>query len=528
MTIGAYFAKAIAENNYKSEIINGKTYKAVEIRDKDGNLIGSTGLFDTIKLPSGEEVSELVGKRETTTSGSFFGLGKTGVDAYGKLGFTDAQIESVYGSNTLSQTIGNDGNLVSVDLRDANGNNLLQIRQSDSTHSITYDSNGALTNGVVESHYFGDVSLKLTGGDIDNYYYYQPVDKFDSILSGDLKDGYGFQITRNADGTYNLNRSFGQTFTEIFKNGFGAINPFTPDGAKNAMTLFMPQNLIGKITQAEAQNIANTIQSRYNYFKDPSFGYTDNEARAWAVYDTAGDLIGFTPLLEGIYGVDITTGKLLTGGERALKIGEGLLSTVGNAVGGAQLLHEIGFVPKIGSALSSATAALRTFNAELGEAGNVLIDPALSYAARNDASVKISGDIAESFYNGIFETKTAGEIRATAGISGNFELPRVFTSTDVVTLPDGTVIPASKFEGAWLTTEKYTTSQGIATNFLELPANNLADKTGLVELDDSVRLIYGRTANNKGFQFYITGNTKQLITDGKIKFLVDTIKDVPK
>ena len=56
----------------------------------------------------------------------------------------------------------------------------------------------------------------------------------------------------------------------------------------------------------------------------------------------------------------------------------------------------------------------------------------------------------------------------------------------------------------------------------------MADKTGLVELDDSVRLIYGRTANNKGFQFYIVEDIQALKDQGKVKFLIDTIKDVPK
>jgi len=62
-------------------------------------------------------VSELVGKRETTTSGSFFGLGKTGVDAYGKFGFTDAAIEYVYDNIRQTQTI-KDGQQTYADVYD--------------------------------------------------------------------------------------------------------------------------------------------------------------------------------------------------------------------------------------------------------------------------------------------------------------------------------------------------------------------------------------------------------------------------
>ena len=149
MTIGAYFAKAIAENNYKSEIINGKTYKAVDIRDKDGNLIGSTGLFDTIKLPSGEDVSELVGKRETTTSGSFFGLGKTGVDAYGKFGFTDAAIEYVYEGIRQTQTI-NGTDVVSISVSDSSGKVLERVTPLEGESRLIFSINGSIENGQAD------------------------------------------------------------------------------------------------------------------------------------------------------------------------------------------------------------------------------------------------------------------------------------------------------------------------------------------------------------------------------------------
>ena len=164
MTIGAYFAKAIAENNYKSEIINGKTYKAVEIRDKDGNLIGSTGLFDTIKLPSGEEVSELVGKRETSSSGSFFGLGNVGVDAYGKIGFTDAAIEYVYEGIRQTQTI-KDGQQTYADVYDLRGagQQLLTVTPDEKLGYNVYGASGEYVD--VEIDYMNNFVSSLNGID---------------------------------------------------------------------------------------------------------------------------------------------------------------------------------------------------------------------------------------------------------------------------------------------------------------------------------------------------------------------------
>jgi len=511
LTIGKYFIDKLNSGQGRVETKHGKTYTTVDTPTQpDGKK--TTVFFEWITEDGG--YWNPIGKEEALGDHTFWGLGELGKDSYGNLGFwSDATLIDTYSTFTSVQIIDNNGNLISIDIKDSQSDDLLHISSTDSTHPINYDSSGALSNGIVESHYLGDVNLKLTNGELENYYYYQPVNKFDSILSGDLKDGYGFQISKNADGTYNLQRTFGQTFVDIFRNGLGAINPFTPSGAKNLMTLFVPQNLATQIGQSMAQNVANTMQSRYNYFKSSGFGYTDNEAMAWAIYDTAGDLIGFTPLLEGIYGVDITTGNLLTGGQRAWKLGEGIVATVGNVIGGAQVLHGIQFVPKVGSALSSATTALRTFSVDLGEAGNVLIDPALSYAARNNASITLSGTIAKNFERGVFDVYTAGELRTELGLSGNLELARVFGGT-------------TDFEGRFFTDELFASSKDVATRFLNLPDGNLATKVGWGKFNDDTLVFVGKVAGNEnggGLQFFVNQSD---LDAGKVFFDPSTVLDL--
>ncbi|MCX5678862.1 MAG: cysteine peptidase family C39 domain-containing protein [Candidatus Omnitrophica bacterium] len=162
MSIGQYFAKALGENRFYSETINGKTYKTVEIRDKNGNLIGSSGMFETIKLPSGEEVSELVGKRETTTDGSFLGIGNLGVDVYGKVGFTDAELATTYdGIRRESQTIDN-GLQVYADVCDLHsGDVLLTITPKDVGGWNIYSEDGEYVDANIKEFSIGyDISIK--------------------------------------------------------------------------------------------------------------------------------------------------------------------------------------------------------------------------------------------------------------------------------------------------------------------------------------------------------------------------------
>ena len=180
------------------------------------------------------------------------------------------------------------------------------------------------------------------------------------------------------------------------------------------------------------------------------------------------------------------------------------------------MLNETRLVSKTASAVEGITQALRG----LGEEGVLRIAPEVQVAARNNAAFKLSGDIAQTFRNGEFETITAGELRQRMGLSEKFRLPRVF---DDVT----------PYRGRFFASEKYVQSSDLAKKFLNLydfdtGVNfNKATKLIYTEFDDDVRLFIGRAAGDNGLgggmQFFVDNS---YILSPKVNFLTNAITDL--
>ncbi|NLT15561.1 MAG: glycohydrolase toxin TNT-related protein, partial [Clostridiales bacterium] len=104
-------------------------------------------------------------------------------------------------------------------------------------------------------------------------------------------------------------------------------------------TVAQTNPFINGIKQAAefAVNTAERFKARYD--NNCTLGDTQLKAAAAAVNLTLGDFVGYTTFLEGVLGVDSTTGELLGAGDRWLLGTVGAVQMLGSAVGGAQLIH---------------------------------------------------------------------------------------------------------------------------------------------------------------------------------------------
>jgi len=369
-TVGAFIQDQITNNKTTTVVKGGKNYNRIQL--SNGQWID----LDEGKL----NIDELkIGNQ--TERGTF------GVDAYGNFGLLNGyKTDQLDATHTVRYDFAQ-GSAVNIQVNDADNRTLLEIAPKNGDNAIRYNANGELESYSIETFQSAKVFLEVQDGEILNYSYYQPLDPFEFVLPAQEKDGFGFSVTKNSNGTYTTERTFSNTFRQIFKAGFQGADPFTVDGIKKAITLMLPGQYVQQMNLNQLVDTAQAVKNRYDYFTSGGFGYTNNEALAWALYDTAGDIVGFTPLLEGIYGVDTQSGKLLTGGERALKIGVGAVTILGNVFGGAAILHKIGFVPKVGSVLQDASTSLRTINTQLGEVGAITLTDANFLSAQRTVRV---------------------------------------------------------------------------------------------------------------------------------------------
>ncbi len=484
-SVGEWFQDKIDRHDYQQVQKNGQI--EAQFCTSTGECVGTTSSLTDVTSVSG------AGKE---IAGHF------GVDQIENWGFlTGRQTETLGDGSVAVYTISN-GLADNIEVLDQSGARRFEVTAASNQQAINFNAQGQVDSGTIQSNYNGIFRLELNSGAINEYTFYQPMDPFDAILPTQLQSGEGFRLSRNNDGSYSVQQILSETARRLLAYGFGNVNPLTEQGLMQVLPLVTPGNyMLTILAQNQAAQLVQATQARYNYFKSALFGYTDNEAMLWAVHGTVGDLVGYTPLLEGIYGVDSQSGQQLSAFDRSLKIALGVLSTVGNAVGGAELLHEIGFVPRVGEALSGITSGLRAVNLELGQAGFLSISPTTEIAAANNPAFRLSGDIAETFGGntlesvqsgvGAFETYTAGELRARLGLQGRLNLYRVY---------DGA---ASPLEGRFLTTGQWAHSTDTARQFLNLYDEtgnlfNQATKVASVELDDSVRLFVGRAAGDNG------------------------------
>jgi hypothetical protein len=163
MSIGQYFASKLAVGQYtlKVDPKTGTEYKEVGI-GQDGEY--GAGLF----TGNQETGYTLRGKTEEYGDTSFWGFGDVGVDAYGKMGFTDAELATTYnGIWRQNQTI-DDGLQVYadvVDLREA-GRRLLAITPDELLGYNAYGLNEEYSDVSLLYDDIYDVSLHELSRDI--------------------------------------------------------------------------------------------------------------------------------------------------------------------------------------------------------------------------------------------------------------------------------------------------------------------------------------------------------------------------
>ncbi len=165
-SLGQYFADKLQAGQYtvKVDQKTGTEYKEVGI-GQEGEY--GAGLF----TGSAETGWTLSGRTEAYGDTSFWGFGDVGVDAYGKMGFTDAELATVYnGIWRENQTI--DGGLqVYADVCDLHsGDTLLTVTPKDIGGWNIYNDGGEYVDAMISAPGLGLEEEYLFDNGVANYY----------------------------------------------------------------------------------------------------------------------------------------------------------------------------------------------------------------------------------------------------------------------------------------------------------------------------------------------------------------------
>jgi len=162
-TLGGYFSEKLQAGQYTTRVLDdGTEVKVVTIKDNQNNPIS-----DTFFQERGEGESrywDLIGGEEYIGGDSYLGWGDFGVDAYGKLGYTDAEIYSMFNSDIQYQRVIG-GQQAYAEIKDSLGNTLLIIEPTAGGSFNVYDSYGdyvdaKITNLISDRSYtFDDLKL---------------------------------------------------------------------------------------------------------------------------------------------------------------------------------------------------------------------------------------------------------------------------------------------------------------------------------------------------------------------------------
>ncbi len=223
-TFGDYFAEKLQTGQYTTRILDdGTEVKVVTIEDNQSNTIS-----DTFFQEKGEGESrywDLIGGEEYSGGNSYLGWGDFGVDAYGKLGYTDAEIYAMFDSDIQYQRIVG-GQQAYAEIKDSLGNTLLVIEPTAGGHFNVYDSYGDYVDAKIntllsgKAYSFDDALLK----------YYQELDStnstslFDVDLSNLGTMGLffnGLSLSSNDIANYNFTDAQKQQITYVLLNGIG-------------------------------------------------------------------------------------------------------------------------------------------------------------------------------------------------------------------------------------------------------------------------------------------------------------------
>ena len=165
MTIGKYFDDKLSKGQSTSRTLpNNETVRQVAVKDAQGNTVAN--VFFVQKQNGASLYWDMVGVEYLTSNGTYLDYGSLGVDSYARLGFTDAELYSIFDSDTQFQRI-HDGQQVYAELKDSTGKTLLVIEPTEGGDYNAYDSKeqyikAKITDYITNRKYVFDES-KLNG-----------------------------------------------------------------------------------------------------------------------------------------------------------------------------------------------------------------------------------------------------------------------------------------------------------------------------------------------------------------------------
>jgi hypothetical protein len=295
VSIGQYFADRLQGGQYTTRTLqDGKQVKEVLVKDAQGNVVGK--VFFQQKQVGEQTYWDLVGREDVGSSGSSFGWGDLGVDAYGKLGYTDAELYSMFDSDIQYQRVVG-GQQAYAEIKDSQGNTLLIIEPTVGGSYNVYNSYGEYVEAKINNplgnntYSFGDALLR----------YYQELDATNStsLLDVDFTDAdmmrfvvNNLSLTSGDISNLNLTTDIKRQITYVLFNGI--CNP-CPEG-------LAPPYMRGLATQlAIADPSGATIRAVAMY---PWGNWTSNDS--WLVD-------GIAWVCNAYFGSRILTDEVLTG-----------------------------------------------------------------------------------------------------------------------------------------------------------------------------------------------------------------------
>ncbi|GEM_PF-5901024 len=169
-TLGGYFAEKLQTGQYRVETINGQEVAVVDTpTQSDGGH--SSGFFKWILDDGGVNgIWDPLGMGKTTSSGDdFWGIGKLGTDAYGKLGFyDDSSIYQGFGDLGIWQTIDN-GYQSYAEIKDNAGKTIFVVTPKEDGGYNYYNSYGDYVDAVLKEFDRG-YTINFAEGDISKLY----------------------------------------------------------------------------------------------------------------------------------------------------------------------------------------------------------------------------------------------------------------------------------------------------------------------------------------------------------------------
>ncbi|MBU0895608.1 MAG: hypothetical protein KJ584_03325, partial [Candidatus Omnitrophica bacterium] len=168
-TIGGYFAEKLQAGQYTTRTLNDSTeVVVVTVEDGQGNAISDT--FFQEKGVGESRYWDLMGGEEYIGGDSYLGWGDFGIDAYGKLGYTDAELYSIFDSDIQYQRVIG-GQQAYAEIKDSLGNTLLIIEPTAGGYYNVYDSYGEYVDAKIGSQTYCNFIIKgnaLEFKNIDN------------------------------------------------------------------------------------------------------------------------------------------------------------------------------------------------------------------------------------------------------------------------------------------------------------------------------------------------------------------------